>query len=297
MRLPRRRFLIPLLLVIAGGIFFEFNVFWHINGWLRGDAYFKGMPTCYWANSLNEGYGTPAWQKKLLGYLGFPSTHLALCGNIYCKDPKVAPVLLQLATNSSNSPKVRSTGVACLIGDHFDHSGTEVTKVCLDIFADDREETELRTMAAVHVMGVAHKGKVSKIEVSAFLEDTNPRIRVLAAGMMWAQAEEIAVVGHFLVDVIENDVVGGIRLRHDASCYLQWFPPLEAAPFLLRMSHHEERWARLTASTGMWNLCQKLAMNHEIRRNCEARLKFLLDDQDPVVREVAGIHLQSLEGK
>src|SRR5262249_19733164 len=69
LRLPRRRFLIALALVIIGGLCFHFNVYYHVKGWLHGDAYYKGMPTCYWADCLNEDHGTPDWLKSVYSFL------------------------------------------------------------------------------------------------------------------------------------------------------------------------------------------------------------------------------------
>src|SRR5262245_4654235 len=113
MRTPRRRFLITLLLVIVAGLCYHFDVYYHVKGWLRGDAYYEGMPTCYWADSLDEGHGRPEWLKSVYSFLGMKSSADIEFNEIFSGKPKTAGVLVQLLEDKNNSPRVwkRAIGV------------------------------------------------------------------------------------------------------------------------------------------------------------------------------------------
>lgn len=111
MRLPRRRFLIPFLVILAGWIFFHFQLNYHVSAFFRGDAYFQGKPTCYWndqAVRLSSKSPPSAFMKMIHTLLPMlkistPPDDLSIFGSY----PEAVPVLLQMAKDETNNTDVR----------------------------------------------------------------------------------------------------------------------------------------------------------------------------------------------
>jgi hypothetical protein len=106
MKLPRRRFWVPLVLVVVAFACARFDLHYHVIGWWRGDAYFRGMPTTYWRNVATLAVnGPPNWARWIPGIHRFVDPQEQL--PIYRSDPAAAAVLLQLGVDSATVPEVR----------------------------------------------------------------------------------------------------------------------------------------------------------------------------------------------
>jgi hypothetical protein len=51
-----RLFLVVVLVFLVGGLLLVPSVRWPIYGWLRGEAFYQGMPTSWWAKEIEERY-------------------------------------------------------------------------------------------------------------------------------------------------------------------------------------------------------------------------------------------------
>ena len=50
----RRLVLVFLLLPLLGGLLLIPQVRWPVYGWLRGEAFYQGMPTSYWRGRIQR---------------------------------------------------------------------------------------------------------------------------------------------------------------------------------------------------------------------------------------------------
>jgi len=113
MKLPRRRFWVPLVLVVVVFACARFDLHYHVIGWWRGDAYFRGMPTTYWRNVATFAVkGPPDWARWIPG-IHRPMNEQELLP-LYRSDPAAAAVLLQLGVDPATVPEVRRAALWAL---------------------------------------------------------------------------------------------------------------------------------------------------------------------------------------
>lgn len=56
MKQKRRLLLVLASLLILSGLFLVPSVRWPVYGWLRGEAFYQGMPTSWWAGEVQESF-------------------------------------------------------------------------------------------------------------------------------------------------------------------------------------------------------------------------------------------------
>lgn len=292
MRMPRRRFLLAFALAIALGLFFHFGVYYHAKGWLRGDTYFKGMPTCYWADCLNGDHGTPKWLKSVYDFLGARPFSGFEGREVFSADPDSAGVLLQLAADPSNGPDVREKAISRLHTDHKERA-SDLARICAEIFTNEKEEMQMRLSVAYTLMALIASRKAADFDVGRQLQSADPNISICAAGIMWAQGKNRQVIGPLLVSKIEEYPTGGAAQEqaHRAMMALQGFSDTDAIPFLLDASSNPERWVRLASTWGIRTWLEKrcnLTPDREPLKSALSRLGALAaSDSDREVREWA----------
>ena len=118
MKMPRRRFWLPLLLVVASVAFVQFDVHYHVIGWWRGDAYYKGLPTSYWRNAATfriKGSTRP-WLETLYRFVRLRPSADQTAAAIFAGDPDSAKVVAQLLNDGSTDPDVRDGLLNSLAG-------------------------------------------------------------------------------------------------------------------------------------------------------------------------------------
>src|SRR5690242_8106067 len=64
-----RLWLLLLLLLLLGGLLLVPQVRWPVYGWLRGEAFYQGMPVSWWAEEIEENYDSG----HSISSLGVPS--------------------------------------------------------------------------------------------------------------------------------------------------------------------------------------------------------------------------------
>ncbi|GEM_PF-7091409 len=114
MKMPRRRFWVPLVLAAALCACAWFNVHYHFIGWWRGDAYYQGLPTSYWHNTAAyQIHGPPKWLGPIRGWF---SSMLARTESlaVFRGDPKSVPVLIQIIEDPTADSFVRGTAIESL---------------------------------------------------------------------------------------------------------------------------------------------------------------------------------------
>jgi hypothetical protein len=132
----RRLLLLLLLLLLLGGLLLVPSVRWPIYGWLRGEAFYQGMPASWWKKEIEANYqpietlgsialvGSPIWTvdqplsflAQLKEYL-VPNTtpasvDLVTASPLLNGNPDALPMLQVLIRNGS--AKVRRVAVSGL---------------------------------------------------------------------------------------------------------------------------------------------------------------------------------------
>jgi len=112
------------LLLLLGGLLLVPQVRWPIHGWLRGEAFYHGMPTSYWSREIQRwkgsgGYSGPAcgnqplqrltWADELKQYFGFATYRMP---EVLDTPPLALPVLRELTEDAR--PEVRSCAVRAI---------------------------------------------------------------------------------------------------------------------------------------------------------------------------------------
>jgi hypothetical protein len=100
----RRRILLMLvLLLLVSGLLWVPRVRWPLYGWLRGEAFYRGMPTSWWRNECQCWKYRPIhfdgeWVRdRSQGWLSFIDNYLpAPEMPLFSGDPAALPVLLEL---------------------------------------------------------------------------------------------------------------------------------------------------------------------------------------------------------
>jgi hypothetical protein len=93
-----RLFLVLVLLLMVSGLLLLPQVRWPLYGWLRGEAFYQGMPTSYWSleceRAGSEDQQSPIWFDRWFGWLGISraSNPRALSAG----DPRAIPVCIEL---------------------------------------------------------------------------------------------------------------------------------------------------------------------------------------------------------
>lgn len=290
LRMPRRRFLVLLLLAIAVGLCFHFNVYYHVRGWLRGDAYYKGMPTCSWADGLNKDHGTPTWLKPVYGFLGVKSSQTVGDEEIFCDDSDAVAVLLQLAAEAGNSPTVREKAISSLQHYHKRHV-VDLTRICAGIFENVNEDWHLRREVGYTLIWLAAEQKTADIDFARLLQSTDLLTRIFAAGALWARGENREIVGPLLVNLIEKYGPGADVAMRTLSSYAD----TEAVAFLLVSTRNADKWVRWASTWGIRTWLTKgcnLTPDQEPVTSVLARLGVLAEsDPDADLRLLAAMTL------
>jgi len=140
----RLSLLLLLLLLSAVGALLHPSIHWGLLGWWRGEAFYRGMPTSYWVNEIEESYhgiwgvgsvkivGEPIWyvetqpspwDRLRQQWLSGPAPVSQVISNspLLADDSAALPVLLQLLR--SEVVKVRRVAVSGLAAQARDRPG------------------------------------------------------------------------------------------------------------------------------------------------------------------------------
>lgn len=108
MKLPRRRFWVPLVLLLAIIGWVANDLHYHLLGWFRGDAYYKGMPTSYWRDAANHRYRElPAWEQAFYRWTKIAPPKTEQRPAVFKGDPAASEVLQQLIRDKTTADEVR----------------------------------------------------------------------------------------------------------------------------------------------------------------------------------------------
>src|SRR5271163_2236778 len=101
----RRLILILLPLLLLTSLLLVPSVRWPVYGWLRGEAFYRGMPTSYWSGEINRHYGLAKDRlgdfRQLLGL----RPRVVSDDRVLSVDVCAIPVLMELL--SDPEPKVQ----------------------------------------------------------------------------------------------------------------------------------------------------------------------------------------------
>lgn len=118
MRKRWRLCLVLMLLLLVSGLLLIPSVRWPVYGWFRGEAFYEGMPTSWWAKEIEEsvycvwvedpeyGGSSEEWCVKPTASLwqwlrGIPVKDIGLGSPLLMGDPHALPVLLELIRGDS----------------------------------------------------------------------------------------------------------------------------------------------------------------------------------------------------
>ena len=70
----RRRptLVLVLVLLLVGGLLLVPSIRWPVYGWLRGEAFYQGLPTSYWRAEIARVDEWPTLTDQLLERIGMP---------------------------------------------------------------------------------------------------------------------------------------------------------------------------------------------------------------------------------
>lgn len=108
MKLPRRRYWVPLVLLVLLIVVARFDLHYHILGWLRGDAYYQGLPTSYWRDAATfQLKGPSSWRQTIHRWTRLPLPEKDQRFSLFTGDPEAMAVLGQLIGDSATDEEVR----------------------------------------------------------------------------------------------------------------------------------------------------------------------------------------------
>lgn len=108
MKLPRRRFWVPLALVLVFVAFTKFDLHYHIIGWFRGDAYYRGLPTTYWRDAaMLQSKGPGPLREKLHRWARMPLPLKDDQFPLFRGDSDAMPVLTQFVDDEATDKELR----------------------------------------------------------------------------------------------------------------------------------------------------------------------------------------------
>src|SRR5687767_4017380 len=112
MKLPRRRYWVPLVLVVLLLVFARFDLHYHVIGWLRGDAYYQGLPTTYWRDAATfQLKGPSPWRQTIHRWTRLPLPERDERFSLFTGEPEAAAVLGQLMVDSATDEQVRISAI------------------------------------------------------------------------------------------------------------------------------------------------------------------------------------------
>jgi HEAT repeat protein len=155
--MKRRRLLLPLLLLLLlGGLLLVPQVRWPVYGWLRGEAFYQGMPTSYWRQRIQQ-YERPKdakkqasiddWIQKLESVFGLLADDLPL--DILGHDPGTVAVRLELLQDSDECVRKAAILDISLIGP----SARPAIPLLINLCEDPSVAVQLRAIVAVGQFG------------------------------------------------------------------------------------------------------------------------------------------------
>src|SRR5687767_2366186 len=115
MKLPRRRYWVPLVLLAVFVACVQLDLHYHVLGLCRGDAYYRGMPTSFWRDvAAHEipGHEPVRWLEFVIRR-PLPQRKAT---TLYQGGPAAQSVLLQLALDPVTKRYVRLSAFASCTG-------------------------------------------------------------------------------------------------------------------------------------------------------------------------------------
>jgi len=169
MKHRRRLWLVLLLLLLVGGLLLVPSVRWPVYGWLRGQAFYQGMPTSWWTKEIEESHhyipfvesedgGTSEWCVETSVSLwdqwllrlkprptAIPVPEIILSSPLLMGDPQALPVLLALVRG--DSAKGRRVAIRGLLAQG--KPNPEVVQALLAAIGDSDNEVRQDAIAAL----------------------------------------------------------------------------------------------------------------------------------------------------
>src|SRR5262249_26308809 len=151
---------------------------------------------------------------------------------------------------------------------------------------NDKEDEQMRLSILYTLMSLAERHEADDFDFTWQMRSENPRIKASAAGIIWAQGKDRAVIGPLLVNMIEQYPAKSFPKdeRQIAINALASYSSADAIPFLIEATHNTEKWVRWAATygirSGLISGC-KSAPDQEPLKSALARLQVLTNDADP----------------
>lgn len=216
MKLPRRRYWVPLLLVVLFAASAWFDVHYHVIGWFRGDEYYRGLPTTYWRNlATYQLKGPSAWQQTFHRWTGIAPPPKLEKVDLFRGNPDADAVLTQLIDDQAVDEQIRLQAIYAFAG-----PGPRRR-----ILTDDNKATLQRC-----------------------LNNSKPDIRFAAAHTLLISDEDAATSANVMLEIIRQQlkdaspnerIVGTNRLTILGACHNV---DLDTLLPLLRQSQDDSDW-------------------------------------------------------
>jgi hypothetical protein len=189
-KVPRRRFWMPLIAIALWLGCVHIGLHYHVLGVLRGDAYYRRMPTSYWrdvANHRVERETSPSLLRFIARFTGWRPPAEEPGNPLFKRDPAAQAVLLQLALDPGNNHEVRIRAFEACCGAPLAADDRRAAETCL-LDAD----RALRHEAACLLVRLNGWESALQLLVADCKDDlrAGPSRRHYAEGLLWRVAKD-----------------------------------------------------------------------------------------------------------
>jgi hypothetical protein len=190
-KLPRRRFWIPLAIAGLALGCVRVGLHYHAIGLLRGDAYYRWMPTSYWRDVATHQIRKeepPRWLGHVERFIGWRPPPQGPDTPLFKRDPAAQAVLLQLALDPDTDHYVRVRAFETCAGPPLEAYDRVAVERCL-VDPDDK----LRRGAAGLLVRLNRSESALELIVAdwkADLRASSALRRYRASYLLWELASE-----------------------------------------------------------------------------------------------------------
>lgn len=152
-------------------------VYWRVIGWVKGEAFFQGRPTSYWAARVKDsweeiGFDYPrkrSWPVYLKGAVGLEVYNPGANAEVAKGDPDAIPVLCELAGDSD--PRVVTSAASGLGKSSRGEDATALAKL-IELLDHPNELVRMTSAEAISVYGPA--GRPAVPGLTRLISDPSP---------------------------------------------------------------------------------------------------------------------------
>lgn len=194
MKAPRRRFWIPLAVLLIWLVGAYFGLDYHLVGLLRGDAYYQGMPTSYWHDVATHQYQeqngkgvSPSWLEQVKSLVRWRARRRGP-DTLFKRDPAAQAVLLQLALDADAAHYLRVRALESCAGPPL--SGDD--RATVDRYLDDPDRNLRHAAAAILVRLNQSESALERLlgELKRELRDPSLARHQRASWSLWKLASD-----------------------------------------------------------------------------------------------------------